>query len=198
MIVYGTRNKQLATEHLTEKCTHCGTQNSVEMHVFQKYAHIFWIPFFPMRKTGISQCNHCKQVLQLKEMPPSLKASYETVKAQTKTPLWTFAGAGLFAVLIVIGIISAKEKDERNAKFIASPRSGDIFEIKTSNNQYTLYKVTLVQGDSVFVAPSNYETNKKTGLADLKKKEFSAELMGFSLGDLKRMLEEDEIVDVDR
>ena len=91
-----------------------------------------------------------------------------------------------------------KEKDERNAKFIASPRSGDIFEIKTSNNQYTLYKVTLVQGDSVFVAPSNYETNKKTGLADLKKKEFSAELMGFSLGDLKRMLEEDEIVDVDR
>jgi len=90
MIIYGIRNKELIKEHITDKYPNCGTQNSIDMHVFQKYAHVFWTPFFPLGKTGVSQCDHCKQVLKLKEMPSSLTNVYENLKSQTKTPIWTF------------------------------------------------------------------------------------------------------------
>ena len=198
MIIYGSRSKELAKEILTDKCQNCGKDNSIDMHVFQKYAHVFWIPFFPLGKTGVSQCDHCKQVLKLKEMPGTLRASYDNLKSQTKTPIWTFSGLALVAVLIVAGVISDKKKGERNAQLIVTPQAGDIFEIKTKDKQYTIYKVYKVQGDSVFIQPSNYEVNKMTGLNDLKQKEYSSDVYGVSKTDLKKMLEEGEILDIDR
>ena len=116
MIIYGTKAKQLAKEHVTTKCANCGTQNSIEIYIFQKYAHVFWIPLFPLQKTAVSQCEHCKQVLKPKEMPPALLADYEQLKTQSKTPIWTFSGLGLIAALVVVAVISDNKKDARNAK----------------------------------------------------------------------------------
>jgi hypothetical protein len=198
MIVYGSRSKELAKDILTDQCPNCGKQNSIDMHVFQKYAHVFWIPIFPMGKTGVCQCDHCKQVLSLKEMPASLVISYNNLKEKAKTPIWMFSGLALLAILITIGIISGKKNDEKNAKLILSPKAGDIFEIKVSDNQYTLYKVNEVLGDSVFVQINDYETNKVTGLNDLKKEAYSEEVMGFSKAELKQMLEKGEIIDIER
>jgi len=201
MLIYGSRAKQLAKESLFDKCPSCGTQNAIDLYVFQKYAHVFWIPFFPMSKTGVSQCNHCKQALKLNEMNDSIRDAYENLKTQTKTPVWMFSGLALVATLVVVGIISEKNKDERNAKFILAPQSGDIFEIKTKDNQYTLFKVDQVQGDSVFIRPNEYETNKSSGLSDLKNKgdnAFSEIMLAFSKDELKKMLDKGEIIDIDR
>ena len=201
MIVYGKKSKELASELLTSKCENCGTQHSIDMHVFQNYVHLFWIPFLPAGKTGISECAHCKQVLNLKEMPDLLKESYDCLKATTKTPIWTFAGIALVAVLMAIGIISDKKKDAKNAQLILTPQSGDVYEIKTTSNQYTLYKIDQVEGDSVFVRFSNFETNQSSGINELKQKgdsAYSDELLVFSKAELKQMLGKEEIRDVIR
>jgi hypothetical protein len=198
VVIYGSKATQLAKEIVTEKCPNCGTQNSIEMYVFQKYAHIFWIPLFPTGKTAVSECSHCKQVLKQKEMPASLKASYDNLKAQSKTPIWTFSGLALLAILISFGVYTDKQNDARNAKLILEPKSGDIFEIKTEDNNYTLYKVESVAGDSVLLAANNFETNKKSGLRDLKEKGFSSELYSYHKNELKTMLESGEIMDIER
>ena len=201
MIIYGSRATEIAKAALTEKCPNCATQNSIDMYVFQKYAHIFWIPFFPIGKTAVSQCSNCKQVLKLKEMPPVLSGAYENLKGQGKTPIWTFSGLALVAVLITIGVISDKNKDERNAKIILTPRQGDIFEIRTKENQFTLYKVEAIQGDSVIISTNKFETDKLSGVADIKSKgptAWSEEQYAFSKSELKTMLEKGEILDIDR
>ena len=127
MVIYGTKATQLAKETVTEKCQNCGTQNSIEIYVFQKYAHIFWIPLFPTGKTAVSECSHCKQVLKQKEMPAALKASYDNIKVQSKTPIWTFSGLALLAVLISFGVYSDNQNSARNAKLILEPQAGDIY-----------------------------------------------------------------------
>jgi hypothetical protein len=201
MIIYGSRNKQLINEALFDKCQNCGTQNSIEMHVFQKYAHVFWIPIFPLGKTGVSQCNHCKQVLKHTEMPTSLKQSYENVKAKTKTPTWMYSGLVLIGLLIVFGTYQSKINDEKNAKLILTPLKGDVFEIKTKANQYTLYKVEEVQADSVFIKINNFETNKISGLREMRSKgdsAYSEVVYGFSKNELKTMLQSGEIMDIER
>jgi hypothetical protein len=134
-------------------------------------------------------------------MPSAFQMSYENLKHQTKTPIWTFGGLALVAVLIVVGVISEKNKNEKNAKFILSPQIGDIFEIKTDDNQYTLYKVDEVQGDSVFIRINQYETNKATGLADLKRKgegAYSEDVFAVDKKQLKAMFDKDKILDIDR
>ena len=201
MIIYGSKTNQLAKDLLIDKCPNCGTQNRVELYVFQKYAHIFWIPFFPFGKTAISQCNHCKQVLKLKEMPASLTTAYENLKAQTKTPIWTFSGLALVAVFIALGILNDKKNDEKNAKLVLAPQSGDIFEIKTRDNQYTLYKVENIEGDSAFIRANQFESNKISGLADLKRKgegAYSEFVFPVAKTELKQMLEKGEILDIER
>ncbi len=201
MIIYGTRSKQLAKQMVPQKCSNCGTPNSVDLYVFQKYAHVFWIPFFPIGKTGASECSHCKQVLPLKQMPESLSASYEQLRSQEKTPVWMFSGLALLAVLVVAGIVTSKQKDVRNARLIAAPHQGDIFEVRTENRQYTLYKVHDVKGDSAFLQLSTFETNKISGLYDLKRKgeaAYTEELYSFSTAELKEMVKKGEIIDIER
>ena len=201
MIIYGSKATQIATENINHMCSNCGTSNSIQITVFQKYAHVFWIPFFPIGKTGVTQCSNCKQVLEKKEFTEILKGSYNTLKATSKTPVWTFSGLALLCLLIIFGVISGKEKDEKNAKLILSPQKGDIYEVKIDYKQYTLYKVDTVAGDTVFILINEYETNKIRGLEGLKKRgdeAFMLEPLPIVKTKLKSMLEKGEIIDIDR
>ncbi len=201
MVIFGTKATQVATEIIPYNCAHCGTQNSIQMTLLQKYAHIFWIPFIPIGKTAATQCMHCKQVLEKKEFSSYLQNSYDSIKSKSKIPIWTFSGLLLFAALIIVGGISSKQSDERNAKLIAEPKVGDIYEIKVGYKIYTLYKVGNIAGDTVFVLANQFETNKRRGLSDLKRKgdlAFINEPLPIHKADLKNMLEKREIVDIDR
>jgi len=198
MIIYGTRSTELAKRILKEKCTNCETPNSIQLYVFQKYAHVFWIPLFPLGKQGVSQCNHCKQILNHPQFPASLAKDYKDLQAETKAPIWTFAGIVLIVAFIGLAMYNSKVTDELNAQRIAAPQGGDILEIKTKDNQYTLFKVDHVAGDSVFIQMNNYETNKRTGLIDLEKKEYSELIYGFSKAELKEMLQKGEILEIKR
>jgi len=201
MIIFGSNTKQIAAETSPDQCPNCGAGNSVQLYILQKYAHVFWIPFFPTGKSIVSQCSNCKQALKLKEMPSSMVLSSENLKSQSKTPVWTFAGLALVAVIVTLGIINEKKKDEKNANLVLAPQAGDVFEVKTDQNQYTLYKIDDVQGDSVFIRINNYETNKVTGLDDLKRKgenAYSEEVFSITKTDLKRMLDKGEVIDIER
>ncbi len=201
MIVYGTSTKELAKEIISDSCPECGKTNSIELYVFQKYAHVFWIPFFPTGKTAISQCEHCKQVLKPKEMPASLNLSYQNIKAQHRTPAWTFAGVTLVALIVAYSFYADGKKDEKNFVLIGTPQKGDIYEVKAGEAQYTLYKVEEIRGDSAILQAHSYETNSTKGLADLKRKgedAFSEDLFSVSKTELKSMLKKGEILDIER
>ncbi len=201
MIVYGSKTKQLLSEPISEKCPNCATPDSLQMTVSQKYAHVFWIPFFPIGKTGVTQCSHCKQVLDKKEFTEPLMRHYETMKAQTRTPIWTFSGIALLSLLIAWGIQTGKENDAENAKLIMTPMKGDIYEIKHDYKEYTLYKVDDVKGDTVMLLMSQYISNKSSGLNEIKQKGdegYDGEMMMVFKSDLKTMLEKGEIMDIDR
>src|ERR1700753_1324743 len=105
MIIYGWKSSQVATEDLAESCPHCSSRNSLRLFVFQKYAHIFWIPFFPIGKYGATQCGHCKQVMRSKQMTPDVRLAYDNVATRTKVPYWTVVGLGSVGVFILFAIL---------------------------------------------------------------------------------------------
>jgi hypothetical protein len=201
MIIYGTKAAKLAKEHVMDKCQHCGQSNSIDIYLYQRYAHVFWIPFFPLAKTGISQCSHCQQALKGNEMPDNLRSSYDSMKQQYKTPIWMFAGLAAFAALIVVTSISISNDKKENKLFIEAPKTGDVYEIKTPEGNYSLMRVADVKTDSVFVQMNEYEVNQFKGISKLKSEHgnnYTTETFGYSKSDLKGMLEKGNILDVDR
>jgi hypothetical protein len=198
MIFFGTGSKQIATELIMDKCEHCGTANSVELYLYQQYGHLFWIPTFPFRKTVISHCSHCKQTLETKAMSANLAAAAQQAKSNAKTPIWTFSGLAVIALLVIAVSIFEKKKNEKNAQLIGAPKSGDLLTVKTKDNQYTLFKISEVQQDTILIQVNNFETNKISGINDLKTKGYDSSQFVYTKKELKQMFDAGEIIDVER
>ncbi len=201
MIVFGAKSSQIASETLIDRCPNCRMQANIIIHIIQKFGHICWIPIFPAGKTAINQCTNCNQVFNFNEMPNSLKIVCANLRKQTKTPVWVFSGWALAAVIAIAYVYVNKQREINNAKLILTPKSGDIYEVKTEEAQYTLYKIEQVQGDSVFIHYNNYVTDDESGIDNLKAKgdtAYEAEVAGFSKAELKRMFVKGEILNIIR
>ena len=122
MIIYGSRSSHLRSISLeNETCPHCGQQGSMVMSTFTRYAHIFWIPLFSVGRFSLSECKHCRQVMEVKQMPPQISAYHHRNLAETRLPLWQFTGLALVAVAIFFGIYANKVDKEEQAQFVANP-----------------------------------------------------------------------------
>jgi zinc-ribbon family len=202
MIIFGIKASSLFTHKIaSESCTHCGTHDSVNVNVFQRYFHVFWIPFFPIGKTSVTQCDHCRHALRQHEMPASLQNYCKSASAKVKTHIWSFSGLFLFGVLLTCVIISNQQDSRENAAYISAPAQGDIYELKEGEHAFTLLKVENVVKDTVFIHYHQYQVTKSTGLIDLKADkglEYNPLLVSFSKQALKDMYDKGEILNIDR
>lgn len=201
MIIYGSRSSHVKSVQLDkEQCPHCGSQGTVTLSTYARYAHIFWIPIFPLGRLSLSQCQHCKQVLESKQMPSQIKAYHERNLAETRIPIWQFSGLVLLMVVVTLGVFANKADQEERALFIKDPRAGDIYELKTQEGNYTLFKLQDITPDSVVVIFNAYEVNKLSGLYKIDKAENYSDSLLYTLsrGELHTMFEAGEILDINR
>lgn len=200
MIIFGIRSAHIHSEPINgATCPSCGSQGTLSIHVYRNHAHVFWVPMFPIEKKGFSQCQHCKNVLEPKEMPNAIKAEFEQVKSNSKGPIWQFSGLGLFAILIAVAVYANNENSKLDLEYLQTPQVGDVYEYKIESGRYSTLKVVEVAGDSVFVSPNDYEINKRTKLDEIDKAENYGELSySISTKELKEMYDSGEIFDVNR
>jgi hypothetical protein len=173
----------------------------MNLSVYQYYAHIFWVPIFPMGKTGATECGHCLQVVRSGNFASEVKTAYAQLLRGAKTPFWTFAGLALAVVGLVAALGLATVSDGENQKLIAAPQKGDVYEVKLDRKQYTLYQVAAVTPDSVYLLVHQMATNKIIGLADLKKQGpsgYDPEPVAFSKQAIAAMLASRQIFDLER
>src|SRR6478609_3803708 len=131
MIIYGRRGTHLKSGRLTHvTCPNCGTTGSLTASVFAQYAHIFWIPFFSVGRTGGSQCQHCKNVLKENEMPPAVKSAYKDLEKETRIPLWNFIGLAGAALLIANVSYTSVQTVKKEEAYFNQPSRGDLYEVK--------------------------------------------------------------------
>jgi hypothetical protein len=117
MIIFGSRASILGNFEASDiKCDYCHEERTQRVSVFGKYAHVFWIPVFPLGKKAVAECMHCKRTIDQKEFSPKLTQIYQEKKAKAKTPIWNWLGLGLvgslIALITVIGITA--EEDPRS------------------------------------------------------------------------------------
>lgn len=104
MIFFGIRSVNIAKELSAVRCTYCQSEKSIWLFIYQKYVHIFWIPFFPIGRTMVSSCSHCKQVLGKKEFEPVMREAAQVLDRSTKTPWWAYFTLWLLLVFFVLSV----------------------------------------------------------------------------------------------
>lgn len=118
MIIFGGRASNIGNFDIPNtNCSYCEEGNTQRISVFGKYAHVFWIPIFPIGKKAVAECTHCKRTIEQKEFSPELKSLYQENKNKAKRPIWHWLGLGIFGLLValisIIGITA--EEDPRSS-----------------------------------------------------------------------------------
>jgi hypothetical protein len=116
MIIFGSQGSKIGSFDIpNSSCQHCGQESTQRISVFGKYAHVFWIPMFPIGKKAVAECTHCLRTIEDANFSPKLQQLYRNNHSKVKRPLWHWAGLGiigsLFALIMIIGITA--EKDPR-------------------------------------------------------------------------------------
>lgn len=168
MIFYGSKAANLKNGKLLNmQCSNCNQTTSMTYSVYGKYAHVYWIPFFPFEKTAFVECDSCKRTFEDKELTPENKKklySENERTGKTKYPLWMFSGLALVGALIAFGTYQSGVTDDEEKEFAKVPKMNDVYHIKLTNGFYSSAKVTDVNKDSVLLIFNNYETDASTGI----------------------------------
>lgn len=170
MIFYGTRSSNLKNGQIINvDCPNCNENTLMKYSVFGKYAHVYWIPFFPFEKITAVECNSCKKTFLDKELPQSIKTKLDRDKEKhgIKTPIWMFSGLFLIITGIAYGFYSSDKTDKDEAEYIKNPKSRDVYSIMNLAAHYTTVRVDKVIKDSVYFTENDYETDQTTGIEDI-------------------------------
>ena len=169
MIIFGIRTTAFKmVDGYAYNCNHCQSADSVNLLFASRYFHLFWIPVFPVGKTGISQCAHCKQALYRNELPAAIGMEYSKAKSSAKTPVKLFTGVLLVAAFFAFATYAAITSRADSGQWIQQPLAGDVYEVKEEEG-YTLYKVVSLTKDSITILPHEYIVDRSTQLRKLRR-----------------------------
>lgn len=110
-MIYGIRGKFLGNFQVKDiPCPYCKEVENQNMSIFGRYAHVMWIPFFPIGKTPIAECTHCKRTYDKSEFSEKMHVIGRELGTRVSSPKWMWSGVFIIAGLILIGTIIDKTK----------------------------------------------------------------------------------------
>lgn len=122
MLIFGKQASKIGTVKLfNTKCNYCENKDTQIVSIYSKYAHLFWIPMFPIGEVLVVECNHCKKTVSKNEITKEILNAYELEKNNVKKPLWLWSGLlilggfMLMMILISVFVISTVKPDNRKA-----------------------------------------------------------------------------------
>lgn len=154
MIIYGTKAKTLEpTEVADAICPHCH-EAGVLVHPVRRYAHLYFIPVFPLDRLFGIECLHCHEASDVASYPTEMQAEMDHIVRSAPTPRvlfsWFYIAAGIFIVATYVGWKRGKD----TAAYVTEPKVGDVVVLKADAEPgfpYVRCKVVGLEGDSLML-----------------------------------------------
>lgn len=110
MIIFGQRSVQIGD--ISKKISDRAAIREARILIFQKYAHIFWIPFFPMGRNFtiyFPDTGEAYTQTLFNKMPAPYAEACREVSRETRTPWWVYIGIILIVgAILLAGLFSKK------------------------------------------------------------------------------------------
>jgi hypothetical protein len=131
--------------------------------VFAHYAHVFWIPLFPYKKSIQITCTSCQFTTEESGMNTEMRGKMKQLKSSVSIPKYLFSGLVIFVLAISYFAYSGHQQGKLEEEYITNPQVGDVYLIKDSKEKseynYYLMKVNAIDQDSLIVSFSSYSYN---------------------------------------
>ncbi len=110
-MIYGTRAKFLGNFQVKEiPCPYCKEVDDQNMSIFGQYAHVMWIPLFPIGKTPVAECTRCKRTYDKSEFSEKMHMIGRELGTRVSSPKWMWSGVFIIAGFFLIMTILDKTK----------------------------------------------------------------------------------------
>ena len=160
MIIFGTRARQVAQAAVPTTCTACKRPQRF-LRVFQRYAHVFFIPVVPIGKAFSTVCAHCQSTRLSNEISEEERRAAPVVGGPFGAPAWAYSGLLILCVLFSIGAYQGYAAQTRTEEYLKAPKTGDVYIVSTrgagSSDVYRLLRLNGVEDDALSFTSSRYE-----------------------------------------
>ncbi len=86
------------------KCPCCESDSWADVIVISNYYHFYYLPFFPIDKEANIYCKKCKMKRHGTAFDSKLIGNYNEIKHLYRHPWFTYLGAGIAALLVLLSI----------------------------------------------------------------------------------------------
>jgi hypothetical protein len=200
IIFYGSKSSHVKSEYSEDGvCPSCETSGQMIMSTYSIYAHVFWIPLFPLYKKVYATCNECESVYELNEMPPDLRAQCVKFRRAQRFPIWNFAGVIAVTLIIAYILLSGANSTRKVNDYLKNPQVNDVYYTTYEENSFSTMKIVEITKDSVYFADNEYYTDR-AAIASIDKDENYdfEELYSFTIEDLISLKKAGVIVNIIR
>lgn len=194
-LIYGRQTARIKKFTDNQECCKNCRAFDMEIKVYRDYYHLYYIPVFPVGyKTASARCKSCGEPLR----SDSVLKHYENI---SRTAFYLYSLPILIAC-IILGVVYANYNTQKEKeKLVNDPKAGDVYTIRKQVSVVTTYyflRLSRVNGDSVFAYHSNLEYSGY--VSNLQQDDYFVkdDEMWFTKAEIKKMLEHDEINNVDR
>lgn len=189
---YGINSRSVKQENVFNDCASCLAKHSIVMNISQKYFHFFWIPFFPLYKTGEAKCENCKKSFTKNEMSPELLRTFDDVKLKAWPPVWMFTGIIVVVVWVAIDAFRINDINDKNSRLVSAPMKGDIYYFQKDFSDFCAFRIQEVVGDTVYLNYNQQETSNASMFVGTK------EPRKYLKSELKTLLSKNELFGIKR
>lgn len=167
MIVYGKNRVQLLTKLTPCSCPSCGSKESIYIQVYRSHFHLFWIPMFPIRKSGQAVCSVCGAEYKKKKMSDSIKVEFENSLLRAKGPWWQLSGAIIAGLFILFMVFEYEDKKRLENEFIKTPQVGDVYQTR-EELRFSSWKLVDLTKDSLYFYENKYTVGRIRHLENIE------------------------------
>jgi len=107
-IIYGSRKTTIGLDEFQIRCPSCETSSYADIMIVSKYYHIYWVPIFPFEKEANVICQKCGAKQYERPFNASLVVNFWEIKHKYRHPWYTYFGIGIFAIMVLGLIITAR------------------------------------------------------------------------------------------
>jgi|GEM_PF-5927860 len=195
----GIESSHRLTTSIFERCKECNQSNVQEVLVFQKYRHIYYVPFIPAGKEAVVRCRNCSNRIRERNFSLELFHTAEEVKRNVRTVWWTYGGILAIIAIALLAILSYRNEQQKITPLINYPKPGDLYSVNLNFSNYTLYEVDHLNKDTVFLIMNNFQVNKESELMTLASDvNFNSDPFPVLHYELIKMFRNGEIINVER
>lgn len=206
MFFYGVKSKSIKIGKLTNiHCNYCDKESKMEYEIEQKYFHLYFIPFIPLKKRTTVCCENCWTVFEKKHFSNdiNIKLNRANDRNPVRTPIWTFSGSILLALLIVWAFWQSGRHEVTEGDYIKNPKKGDVYFTETHPAEYTTIYSTLridkVDKANVYFTYNDTSVTKYTKVFGILNERYYTSKKGiYARKKIEELYKKDSIISITR